>query len=43
MMKNRVLYFDVLNVISCISVVCMHSNGYVHSFAKDEWVVKSAC
>lgn len=37
MMKNRVLYFDVLNVISCISVVCMHSNGYVHSFAKDEW------
>lgn len=34
---NRVLYFDVLNVLSCISVVCMHANGYVHSFVKDEW------
>lgn len=37
-MKNsRVLYYDVLNVISCVSVVCMHSNGYVHKFVKDEW------
>ena len=37
MKSSRVLYFDVLNVISCISVVCMHSNGYVHRFVKDDW------
>lgn len=34
---NRILYFDVLNVISCISVVCLHSNGFIHEFAKDDW------
>ena len=36
-MKARVLYYDVLNVLACISVVCMHSNGYIHSFIKDDW------
>lgn len=37
MKYTRVLYFDFLNVISCISVVCMHSNSYFHSFVKDDW------
>lgn len=37
MMRNRIVYFDVLNVVSCFSVVCLHCNGYVHSFVKDEW------
>ena len=36
-MKERIVYFDVLNVVSCFSVVCLHCNCYIHSFAKDEW------
>lgn len=35
--NRRVAYFDLLNVISCFGVVCLHSNGYVHSFIKDSW------
>ena len=35
--KRRVLYFDVLNVLSCFSVVCLHSNGYVHEYIKDDY------
>ena len=34
---RRIAYFDILNVISCFGVVCLHSNGYVHSFDKDAW------
>ena len=34
---ERIPYFDFLNVVSCICVVCMHSNGYIHTFNKDEW------
>lgn len=30
--KNRVLYFDVLNILSCIAVIALHHNGLVHSF-----------
>lgn len=34
-MKNqavvRVAYFDLLNIISCFSVVILHCNGYVHT------------
>ena len=37
MLKERTFYFDALNVLSCISVVCLHSNGYIHKFDKDEW------
>ena len=37
MKSERVLYFDVLNVVSCFSVVCLHSNGYVHEFIKDDY------
>ena len=36
-MSKRVTYFDILNVISCFSVVCLHSNSYIHVFDKDEW------
>lgn len=36
-MKERIVYYDVLNVVSCFSVVCLHCNGYIHSFIKDEW------
>lgn len=34
---NRTTYFDVLNILSCISVVLLHSNGFVHSYSKDEF------
>lgn len=37
MANKRIAYFDILNVISCFGVVCLHSNGYVHSFVKDSW------
>lgn len=30
MTNKRILYFDVINVISCFSVVALHCNGYVH-------------
>lgn len=30
---KRTSYFDALNVFACISVVALHCNGYVHSFA----------
>ncbi|WP_431356685.1 acyltransferase [Prevotella communis] len=36
-MKQRVWYFDILNVVACICVVCLHCNGFVHSFIKDSW------
>lgn len=32
---KRVIYFDLLNVLACISVVTLHCNSYVHSFAHD--------
>lgn len=35
--NKRIAYYDLLNVISCFGVVCLHSNGYVHSFVKDSW------
>ena len=35
--NKRIAYFDILNVLSCFGVVCLHSNGYVHSFVKDSW------
>lgn len=30
MNNKRILYFDIVNVISCFSVVALHCNGYVH-------------
>ena len=33
---KRIVYLDILNVISCFSVVCMHCNGWIHTFNKDD-------
>ena len=30
MKQKRILYFDVLNVLACFGVVCLHQNGIVH-------------
>lgn len=35
-MKNRVAYFDILNIIACISVVILHVNGAVHHYVHDD-------
>ena len=32
---KRIVYFDILNVIACFSVVCLHCNGWIHIFIKD--------
>ena len=32
--RERVLYFDILNIIAIISVVAMHCNGIVHTYSK---------
>lgn len=38
--KSRVLYFDVLNIISCIAVVIMHVNSSYWSFSTAKrWIV----
>lgn len=33
--SKRISFYDALNVLSCFGVVCLHSNGYIHSFNKD--------
>lgn len=30
--KDRILYYDVLNILSCIAVIALHHNGLVHAF-----------
>lgn len=30
---NRIIYFDILNIIACIAVLFLHCNGGVHSFS----------
>ena len=30
MKKKRILYFDILNILACFGVVCLHQNGIVH-------------
>ena len=32
-MKKRIVYFDILNILACISVIALHCNGIVHSFS----------
>lgn len=32
-MNKRVAYFDILNILACISVVYLHCNGIVHQFS----------
>lgn len=31
-MKNRILYFDILNIVATFGVVAMHCNGMVHTY-----------
>lgn len=31
--KNRVLYFDVLNILACLCVIFLHMNGIVHGYS----------
>lgn len=31
-MKKRELYIDMLNVVACFCVICMHCNGIVHTY-----------
>lgn len=33
---RRIVYFDILNVIACFCVVCMHCNGWIHKFIHDD-------
>ena len=38
MVGKRIYYYDVLNVVSCFSVIALHCNGYVHQFdTADQW------
>lgn len=32
MSKNRIVYFDVLNILACICVIFLHMNGIVHNY-----------
>lgn len=31
-MNQRILSFDLLNIIACFSVICLHHNGLVHGY-----------
>lgn len=33
--KERVLYYDILNILACFSVIWLHCNGIVHTYAPD--------
>lgn len=33
---KRIVYYDILNVIACFCVVCMHCNGWIHKFIHDD-------
>ena len=33
--KERVLYYDVLNILACFCVIWLHCNGIVHTYAPD--------
>ena len=32
--NKRVIYFDILNILACLSVVFLHMNGIVHSYTE---------
>lgn len=47
-MKERVHYFDFLNVIACIAVLTMHENGVVYHYSPESYwwqalIVKVVC
>lgn len=31
-MKKRILYYDILNILSCLCVIALHHNGIVIFF-----------
>lgn len=31
--NNRVIYFDILNILACVCVVFLHMNGIVHTYS----------
>ena len=31
--KSRILYYDILNILACLCVVFIHSNGIVHTYS----------
>ena len=39
--KDRVCYFDVLNILSCIAVLALHHNGIVWQFS-DSWTWRTS-
>lgn len=46
--RDRILYFDLLNILACFCVIALHCNGIVHSFSNTiEWysalVVECIC
>lgn len=39
--KERIVYFDVLNIVACMAVIFLHHNGLVHRYSADNesaWV-----
>lgn len=41
--KERILYFDVMNILACIAVVFQHHNSHMHSFdGSFSWTVSLA-
>lgn len=46
--QNRIIYFDVLNIIACIAVCYLHCNGEVHVFSnsrlwKESLIIEVLC
>lgn len=39
--KERIYYFDVLNLLACIAVIALHHNGTVWNFS-DSWTWKTS-
>ena len=35
MSRKRILYYDILNILACFGVVCLHQNGIVHWYPID--------
>ncbi len=42
MQKSRIVYFDYLNVFSCLSVIALHCNGIFHNYTRDGLWILSA-
>lgn len=42
MKQRRILYFDILNILACFGVICLHQNGIVHEYDIHTSVFKEA-